>query len=57
MHKYEDLKRDVGFHSNAFESNVLYASEVVIPIMVLKIDLKIKISFQRSFQYILKLVT
>jgi len=39
MHKYEDLKRDVGFvYSSAFESNIPYASEVVIPIMVLKID-------------------
>lgn len=30
---------DVGFiYSNTFESNILYASELVIPIIVLKID-------------------
>jgi hypothetical protein len=39
MYIHEDLKRDVGFvYSNTFESKILYASAVVIPIMILKID-------------------
>jgi len=39
MHKNQDLKRDVGYvYSNTFVYKILYASEVVITIMVLKID-------------------
>jgi len=39
MRKYRDLKRDVRFvYSNTFVCKILYASEVVFTIMVLKID-------------------